>query len=153
MKLIICFIIINFSLSLIVFPIKIRENFATIYESPINQTQIPIIKYLFHILNHFELVSEIEVGNPKQKVELILNFDTNYLTLISHMTSTYPYFYNLSNSYKEIIINDPNCGLKVDNSVTIKEILHMKNKFCSNLKDFISSKDEISHEFNIIFNK
>ena len=44
------FIILNYSLSLIVFPFKVRENDRITYESPINKTKIPILKYLNHIL-------------------------------------------------------------------------------------------------------
>ena len=153
MKPIILFIIFSYSLSLIVFPFQARENEAKSYESPINQTKLPIKKYLNHILNHFEFLSYIEVGSPKQKVVLQFNFDDNYLTLLSRTTSISPYYYNKSSSYKELIVNDPNCNIKVFNSVTIKEILYMKNKFYSNLNDFISSKDEISHEFIIVFSK
>ena len=153
MKLITFLIIINYSLSLLVFPFKVRENYDNFFESPLNTTKIPILKYLYHILNDYELISEIYVGNPKQKVELLFNFHDNYLTLLGNSNSPNPYFYNLSSSYSEIIINDKNLGLKVDNSVTIKETLYMKNEFCKNLNEFISSKSEISHEFIIIFNK
>ena len=153
MKLIFLFIAINFSLSLLVFPFKVRENYAKRFSSPINKTEISIIKYLYHILNDYEFVSEIEVGNPKQKVGLLFNFNDNYLTLLGHSSSRNPYYYNLSSSYKELIINDKNCGLKIAKSTTIKEILHMKNKFYDNLNKFISSKEEISHEFVILFEK
>ena len=74
MKLIFLFIAINFSLSLLVFPFKVRENYAKRFSSPINKTEISIIKYLYHILNDYEFVSEIEVGNPKQKVGLLFIF-------------------------------------------------------------------------------
>ena len=153
MKLIFIFLAINYSLSLIVFPFKVRVNDAKKYQSPINTTEIPILDYLYHFLNDKEFVSEIDVGNPRQKVELLFNFYDNYLTLLGHHTSRNPYFYNLSSSYKELINNDKNCGLKVAHSTTIKEILHMKNKFYDNLNDFISSKEDISHEFVIIFDK
>ena len=153
MKFIFLFLLLNYSLSLIVFPFKVRENDAKKYISPINTTQIPILDYLYHILNDHEFVSEIEVGNPKQKVELLFNFDDNYLTLLAHMTSQNPYYYNLSTSYKELMSDDKECGLKVAHSTTIKEILHMKNKFYDNLNEFIKSKEEISHEFVILFEK
>ena len=153
MKPLLLLILINYSLSLVVFPFKIKENEAEKYKSPINQTKINMDKYLYHILNNYEFISEIEVGTPKQKVELIFDYDDDYLTLLGHSTSINPYFYNLSSSYQELMSNDPKCNLKVFNSHTIKEILYLKNKFFSNLDDFISSKDEISHEFIIIFSK
>jgi len=153
MKLIFLLIIINYSLSLLVFPFKIRENNKHYFESPTNNTKTPILKYLYHILNDYELVSEVDIGNPKQKVELLFNFNDNYVTLLGDSTSTNPYFYNLSTTYTEIIINDKNLGLKVDNSVTIKETLYMKNEFCENLDEFMESKSEVKHEFIIIFSK
>ena len=153
MKFLLFLIVFNYSLALLTFPLKIRENFARSYKSPINQTQISIKRYLYHILNHYELVSEIEVGNPPQKVELLFNFNDNFISLLSHITSSHPYFYNKSTSYQELIIKDKNCSLKVENSVTIKEILHMKNYFCSNLSEYIKSNKKVSHEFIIIFNK
>ena len=153
MKLIFLLIIINYSLSLLVFPFKIRENNKHYFESPTNNTKTPILKYLYHILNDYELVSEVDIGNPKQKVELLFNFNDNYVTLLGDSTSTNPYFYNLSTTYTEIIINDKNLGLKVDNSVTIKETLFMKNEFCENLDEFMESKSEVKHEFIIIFSK
>ena len=70
---------INYALSLLVFPFKIRENYAKEFENPSN---IKILNYLHHILNDNEFISEIEVGTPRQKVELIFNFNTNYLTII-----------------------------------------------------------------------
>ena len=153
MKLIFLLIIINYSLSLLVFPFKIRENNKHYFESPTNNTKTPILKYLYHILNDYELVSEVDIGNPKQKVELLFNFNDNYVTLLGDSTSTNPYFYNLSSTYTEIIINDKNLGLKVDNSVTIKETLFMKNEFCENLDEFMESKSEVKNEFIIIFSK
>ena len=153
MKLIFLLISINYSLSLLVFPFKIRENNKHYFESPTNNTKTPILKYLYHILNDYELVSEVDIGNPKQKVELLFNFNDNYVTILGDSTSTNPYFYNLSTTYTEIIINDKNLGLKVDNSVTIKETLYMKNEFCENLDEFIASKSEVKHEFIIIFSK
>ena len=153
MKFLFFLILINYSLSYIVFPFKIRENNAVSFKSPVNQTEIPILEYLFHILNDFEFVSEIEVGNPKQNVELKFNFNDNYLTILYDTTSTNPYYYNLSSSYKEIKINDEECSVKVNNSHTIREIFHMKNKFYDNLNDYLSSKDEVAHEFTIIFSK
>jgi len=153
MKIIFLLIIFSYSLSLIVFPFKVRENDAKEYLSPINQTKIDIKDYLNHILNSYEFISEIEMGTPRQKVELIFNFDDNYLTLLSHFTSSNSYFYNLSSSYQELIVKDKDLSLIVPNSVTIKEVLHMKNKFYNNLNDFINSRDEISHEFIIIFSK
>jgi hypothetical protein len=153
MKLIIALLLITYSLSVIVFPFKIRENDAKTFASPINQTQIPILKYMYHILNDYEFVSDIEVGTPRQKVELLFNFNDEFLTLLYHRTSPKPYYYNLSSTYKEIKIYDKECPLKVSESTTIKEILFMKNKFYNNLNDFLSSKDEISHEFVIIFSK
>ena len=145
--------LINYSSSILVFPFKARENVPEVYSSPIDKEKIPILEYLYHILNDREFVSEIEVGEPRQKVELLFNFNDNYLTLLAHATSKNPYYYNLSSTYKELMINDKNCGLKVANSASIKEILHMKNKFYNNLNDFLNSKDEISHEFVIIFDK
>ena len=65
MKFIFLFLLLNYSLSLIVFPFKVRENDAKKYISPINTTQIPILDYLYHILNDHEFISEIEVGNPR----------------------------------------------------------------------------------------
>jgi len=153
MKLIIALLLITYSLSVIVFPFKIRENDAKTFASPINQTQIPILKYMYHILNDYEFVSDIEVGIPRQKVELLFNFNNEFLTLLYHRTSPKPYYYNLSSTYKEIKIYDKECPLKVSESTTIKETLFMKNKFYNNLNDFLSSKDEISHEFVIIFSK
>ena len=153
MKLIIALLLITYSLSVIVFPFKIRENDAKTFAFPINQTQIPILKYMYHILNDYEFVSDIEIGTPRQKVELLFNFNNEYLTLLYHRTSPKPYYYNLSSTYKEIKIYDKECPLKVSESTTIKEILFMKNKFYNNLNDFLSSKDEISHEFVIIFSK
>ena len=153
MKLIIALLLITYSLSVIVFPFKIRENNEKTFASPINQTQIPILKYMYHILNDYEFVSDIEVGTPRQKVELLFNFNDEFLTLLYHRTSPKPYYYNLSSTYKEIKIYDKECPLKVSESTTIKEILFMKNKFYNNLNDFLSSKDEISHEFVIIFSK
>ena len=153
MKLIIALLLITYSLSIIVFPFKIRENDAKTFASPINQTQIPILKYMYHILNDYEFVSDIEVGTPRQKVELLFNFNDEFLTLLYHRTSPKPYYYNLSSTYKEIKIYDKECPLKVSESTTIKETLFMKNKFYNNLNDFLSSKDEISHEFVIIFSK
>ena len=153
MKLIIALLLITYSLSVIVFPFKIRENDAKTFASPINQTQIPILKYMYHILNDYEFVSDIEVGTPRQKVELLFNFNDEFLTLLYQRTSPKPYYYNLSSTYKEIKIYDKECPLKVSESTTIKETLFMKNKFYNNLNDFLSSKDEISHEFVIIFSK
>ena len=153
MKLIIALLLITYSLSVIVFPFKIRENDAKTFASPINQTQIPILKYMYHILNDYEFVSDIEIGTPRQKVELLFNFNDEFLTLLYHRTSPKPYYYNLSSTYKEIKIYDKECPLKVSESTTIKETLFMKNKFYNNLNDFLSSKDEISHEFVIIFSK
>ena len=153
MKLIIALLLITYSLSVIVFPFKIRENDAKTFASPINQTQIPILKYMYHILNDYEFVSDIEIGTPRQKVELLFNFNDEFLTLLYHGTSPKPYYYNLSSTYKEIKIYDKECPLKVSESTTIKETLFMKNKFYNNLNDFLSSKDEISHEFVIIFSK
>ena len=145
--------LLNYSSSVLVFPFKARENVPEVYASPINKEKIPILEYLYHLINDIEFVSEIEVGEPRQKVELLFNFNDNYLTLLQHTTSKNPYYYNLSTTYKELMLNDKNCGLKVANSATIKEVLHMKNKFYDNLNDFINSKDEISHEFIIIFDR
>ena len=153
MKFIIFFVILNYILSLLVFPFKVRNNYPEQYSSPINKTEIPILKYLYHELNDFEFVSEVEIGTPKQKVEVLFNFNDDYVTLLGHQFSQHPYYYNLSSSYKELIKNDKNCGLKIDNSVTMKEILHVKNKFCDNLNEFISLKEETSPEFLILFNK
>ena len=153
MKFIIFLITLNYILSLLVFPFKVRNNNPEKYASPINQTAIPILDYLYHIINDYEFVSEVEMGTPKQKVELIFNFNDDYITLLGHHTSPNPYYYNLSSSYKELIIKDKNCGLKIDNSVTMKETLHIKNKFCDNLDEFISLKDESNPEFVILFNK
>ena len=153
MKFIIFFVILNYILSLLVFPFKVRDNNPEKYASPINKTEIPILEYLYHELNDFEFVSEVEMGTPKQKVEVLFNFNDDYITLLGHQFSQHPYYYNLSSSYKELIKNDKNCGLKIDNSVTMKEILHVKNKFCDNLNEFISLKEETSPEFLILFNK
>ena len=146
-------LLIIYSSPILVFPFKARENVPKTYASPINKEKIPILEYLNHILNDREVVSEIEVGNPRQKVELLFNFDNNFLTLLGHSTSQNSYYYNLSSTYKELYINDKNLTLKVANSASIKEILHMKNKFYDNLNDFIKSKDEIAHEFIIVFDK
>ena len=153
MKIALLFILFSYSLSLIIFPFKVSDKDAKDYLSPINQTKIPIKDYLNHILNSYEFISEIEVGTPKQKVELVFNFDDNYLTLLSHFTSSNSYYYNLSSSYQELIIKDKDLSIIVPNSVTIKEVLYMKNKFYDNLNEFINSKDEISNEFVIIFSK
>ena len=153
MKLFFLFILFNYSLSLIVFPLKTRENEAEKYKSPINQTKISIDDYLYHIINHYEFVSEIEAGTPKQKVEVTFDFYDDYLTLLGHVTSEDPYFYNMSTTYVELIKDDPNCNIQVLSRYTIQEILYLKNGFYSNLNDFISSKDEIPHNFTIIFSK
>ncbi len=153
MKIIFLFILFSYSLSLIIFPFKVSDKDAKDYLSPINQTKIPIKDYLNHILNSYEFISEIEVGTPKQKVELVFNFDDNYLTLLSHFTSSNSYYYNLSSSYQELIIKDKDLSIIVPNSVTIKEVLYMKNKFYDNLNEFMNSEDEISNEFVIIFSK
>ena len=153
MKIALLFILFSYSLSLIIFPFKVSDKDAKDYLSPINQTKIPIKDYLNHILNSYEFISEIEVGTPKQKVELVFNFDDNYLTLLSHFTSSNSYYYNLSSSYQELIIKDKDLSIIVPNSVTIKEVLYMKNKFYDNLNEFMNSKDEISNEFVIIFSK
>ena len=153
MKLILFLCIIAYSFSVIVFPFKSRENDPETFASPINKTKIPILKYLYHLINDIEFVSDIDVGNPRQKVDLLLNFDDNYLTLLHHKTSANPYYYNLSTTYDELMLKDPKCGLKVHESATIKEILHIKNKFYDKLDDYIKSKDEISHRFIIIFSK
>jgi len=153
MKLFFLFILFNYSLSLIVFPLKTRENEAEKYKSPINQTKISIDDYLYHIINHYEFVSEIEAGTPKQKVEVTFDFYDDYLTLLGHVTSEDPYFYNMSTTYVELIKDDPNCNIQVFSRYTIQEILYLKNGFYSNLNDFISSKDEIPHNFTIIFSK
>ena len=145
--------ILAYSLSLIVFPFKARENDPKTFASPINKTEIPILKYMYHLINDIEFVSDIDVGNPRQKVELLFNFNDNFLTLLQHKSSLHPYYYNLSTTYTELMIKDPKCGLKVAESATIKEILHLKNKFYDNLDDFLKSKDEISHQFIIIFTK
>ena len=145
--------IATYSLSLIVFPFKARENDPKTFASPINKTAIPILKYMYHLINDIEFVSDIDVGNPRQKVELLFNFNDNFLTLLQHKSSLHPYYYNLSTTYTELMIKDPKCGLKVAESATIKEILHLKNKFYDNLDDFLKSKDEISHQFIIIFTK
>ena len=145
--------ILAYSLSLIVFPFKARENDPKTFASPINKTAIPILKYMYHLINDIEFVSDIDVGNPRQKVELLFNFNDNFLTLLQHKSSLHPYYYNLSTTYTELMIKDPKCGLKVAESATIKEILHLKNKFYDNLDDFLKSKDEISHQFIIIFTK
>ena len=143
--------IVTYSLSLIVFPFKARENDPKTFASPINKTAIPILKYMYHLINDIEFVSDIDVGNPRQKVELLFNFNDNFLTLLQHKSSLHPYYYNLSTTYTELMIKDPKCGLKVAESATIKEILHLKNKFYDNLDDFLKSKDEISHQFIIIY--
>lgn len=153
MKLFFLFILFNYSLSLIVFPLKTRENEAEKYKSPINQTKISIDDYLYHIINHYEFVSEIEAGTPKQKVEVTFDFYDDYLTLLGHVTSEDPYFYNMSTTYVELIKDDPNCNIQVLSRYTIQEILYLKNGFYSKLNDFISSKDEIPHNFTIIFSK
>ena len=153
MKFIFYIILISYSFSLLIFPFKIRENDAEKYKSPINQTKINIDKFLYHILNNYEFVSEIEVGTPRQTVELYFDFYDNYLTILGHLTSINPYFYNISSTYKELIKDDPNCNHKVSNSYTINETFHMKTGFYAKLKDFISSTDEISHEFTIVFSK
>ena len=153
MKIALLFILFSYSLSLIIFPFKVSDKDAKDYLSPINQTKIPIKDYLNHILNSYEFISEIEVGTPKQKVELVFNFDDNYLTLLSHFTSRNSYYYNLSSSYQELIIKDKDLSIIVPNSVTIKEVLHMKNKFYDNLNEFMNSEDEVSNEFVIIFSK
>ena len=152
-NLILFLFLFNYSISQIVFPFKIRENNDIRYSSPINETKIKIDNYLYHILNEFEFASEIDVGIPKQKVEVTFNFWNNYLGILLHRTSNNPFFHNKSTSYKELIENDPNCNLQVSNSFTINEILHLKNKFYDNLDDFILSKDEQDHEFVIIFSK
>ena len=153
MKSLIFICILAYSLSLIVFPFKARENDPRTFASPINKTAIPILKYMYHLINDIEFVSDIDVGNPRQKVELLFNFNDNFLTLLQHKSSLHPYYYNLSTTYTELMIKDPKCGLKVAESATIKEILHLKNKFYDNLDDFLKSKDEISHQFIIIFTK
>ena len=153
MKIALLFILFSYSLSLIIFPFKVSDKDAKDYLSPINQTKIPIKDYLNHILNSYEFISEIEVGTPKQKVELVFNFDDNYLTLLSHFTSSNSYYYNLSSSYQELIIKDKDLSIIVPNSVTIKEVLHMKNKFYDNLNEFMNSEDEVSNKFVIIFSK
>ena len=153
MKSLIFICILAYSLSLIVFPFKARENDPKTFASPINKTAIPILKYMYHLINDIEFVSDIDVGNPRQKVELLFNFNDNFLTLLQHKSSLHPYYYNLSTTYTELMIKDPKCGLKVAESATIKEILHLKNKFYDNLDDFLKSKDEISHQFIIIFTK
>ena len=145
--------VINYSSSMIAFPFKIHENYFEQFENPLNFDKIKVLDYLHHILNDFELISEINVGTPKQKVEVSFNFDSNYLTILGNSNSKHPYYYNLSSSYKEIINNDKNCPLKVENSMTIKELFHFKNEFHSNLNQFLSSDKEITHEFTIIFNK
>ena len=154
MNQILLFILFSYSLSIIVFPFKTREDNFAKFESPINETKIPIKKYLYHIINDFHFISDIDVGIPKQKVEVLFDFDDNYLTLLlRHITTAQPYNYNLSSTYKEIKVKDPDLHLLVYNSHTIKEIFHMKNKFYDNLKDFLASNDEVSHEFTIIFSK
>ena len=134
--------IINYSLYLIAFPFKIHENYFEQFENPLNFDKIKVLDYLHHILNDFELISEINVGTPKQRVEVSFNFDSNYLTILGNSNSKHPYYYNLSSSYKEIINNDKNCPLKVENSMTIKELFHIKNEFHSNLNQFLSSDKE-----------
>ena len=147
------YFLFNYSLSQIVFPFKIRENFVIKYPLPINETKINIKKYLYHILNDYEFISEVEVGLPKQKVEVMFDFFDNYLVIISHTKSTNPFFYNISTTYKEIKQNDPDCKIQIFNPFTLNEILHLKNKFYDNLDDFILSKDEQDHEFVILFSK
>ena len=153
MKILLLFILITYSSSLLVFPLKTRENNEEKYKSPINTTKITIAKYVKHILDDYELVSQIEVGIPRQTVEVQFDFDDNYLTLLSHLSSLNSYYYNKSTSYTELYEKDPNCPLQVLNSFTIKEIFYMKNTFHSKLKNFIESKNETSHEFVIIFSK
>ena len=111
MKFILIYFLFNYSLSQIVFPFKIRENNDLRYSLPINETKINIKKYLYHILNDYEFISEVEVGIPKQKVEVKFNYWDNYLVIISHTTSTNPFFYNMSTTYKEIKQNDPDLKL------------------------------------------
>ena len=153
MKFILILFLLNYSLSQIVFPFKIRENNELRYSSPINETKIKLDDYLYHILNDFEFTSEMEVGIPKQKVEVTFNPWNNYLGILMHRTSFNPFFYNISTTYKEIKQNDPDLKLQVLKPYTINEILHLKNKFYDNLDDFILSKDEQDHEFVIIFSK
>ena len=153
MKLIILFLIINYSLSLLVFPIKTRENDAEKYESPINETKVTISQYIKHIIDDYELVSEVEVGIPRQKVEVEFDFDDNYLTLLSHLSSLNSYYYNISTTYTELYEKDPKCPIQVYNSFTIKEKIYMKNTFFSTLKEFVESKNETSHDFVIVFSK
>ena len=153
MKSIIFLILFVYSLSIVVLPFKVRENEESKYAFPIDEKKYSIEKYLSHILNGYEFISQIEVGTPKQKVEVLINFWDDYLAILSHETSLNSYFYSKSTSYKELIENDPECNLKVYYSYTIKEILYLKNKFYDNLNDFISSKDEYSHEYIIIFSK
>ena len=153
MKFILILFLLNYSLSQIVFPFKIRENNELRYSSPINETKIKLDDYLYHILNDFEFTSEMEVGIPKQKVEVTFNPWDNYLGILMHRTSFNPFFYNISTTYKEIKQNDPDLKLQVLKPYTINEILHLKNKFYDNLDDFILSKDEQDHEFVIIFSK
>ena len=153
MKIIYFLILISYSLSLLIFPFKIRENEAEKYKSPINQTKINVDKYLYHILNNYEFISEIEVGSPRQTVEVILNFYNNYLMILGHTTSVNPFFYNISSTYKELKKNDPDLHIHTYNPYTITEIFHIKTAFYAKIKDFISSTDEISHEFTIIFSK
>ena len=152
-NLILLLFLFNYSLSQIVFPFKVRENYEERYSPPINETKFKIDKYLYHILNEFEFTSEVEVGLPKQKVEVTFNSWDNYLGILMHSPSLNPYFYNKSTTYKEIKEKDPDCSLQVYNPFTINEILHLKNKFYDNLDDFILSKDEQAHEFVIIFSK
>ena len=153
MKFILILFLLNYSISQIVFPFKVRENYDFRYTYPINETKYNMDKYLYHILNEFEFFSEMEVGTPKQKVEVTINFWDNYLGILSQTTSRNPYFYNISTTYKEIKENDPDCTLQVIKPFTINEILYLKNKFYDNLDDFILSKDETQHEFVIIFSK
>ena len=153
MKFILIYFLFNYSLSQIVFPFKIRENNDQRYSFPINETKINIKKYLYHILNDYEFISEVEVGIPKQKVEVTFNPWDNYLGILLHRTSFNPFFYNISTTYKEIKQNDPDCKIQIFNPFTINEILHLKNKFYDNLDDFILSKDEQDHEFVILFSK
>ena len=153
MKSIIFLLLFVYSISTVVLPFKVRENDKENYRTPIDETKYNIRKYLNHILNEYEFISQIEIGTPKQKVEVVINFWDDYLTILGDTTTLNPYFYNESYSYKEIIEKDPKCPVKVFNSFTIKEILYLKNKFYDNLNDFISSKDEYTHEFIIIFSK
>ena len=47
MKFIIFFVILNYILTLLVFPFKVRDNNPEKYASPINKTEIPILEYLY----------------------------------------------------------------------------------------------------------